>query len=514
MPQSVKLIAGGRVYRHQGDTARPAEADVSIEAGRIVEVAPGLAQARAGRLAPGELVDARDRLLLPGFVNAHYHSHDVLLKGMFEPLPLNLWMLNALPPMYPPRSLEELRARTLLGAVECLGTGITTVQDMVTLFPLAEPQLDAVLDAYEAVGIRAVLALQFGDLRALDRVPYWRQEVPEALHDKLGAAVPPGGGGRVLEFVEAVYLSQRGRRPRLGWALGPTGPAMASPALLEGVAALARKHGLPVFSHLYETRSEAVMSRAQLKAHGGSEVRYLKATGLLGPALTLAHAIWLDEAEIDLVAEAGAGVALCPAGNLKTKSGVAPIRDYRARGVNIALGSDNCSCNDSQNLFQAMKLCCGLAAVSDPEPDGPTAEEALRYATLGGARALGLAGEVGAIEPGHRADLTLLDLSAPTLVPLNHAARQAVYAENGAAVDKVIVDGRLLVDGGRVLSVDLDELRQAAEVAAEALRLDHAAVAERFAQLRPHVLQAWRRSWSDDVGVHRYVGMARPGQRL
>ncbi len=186
------LIAGGRVYDHDGDVHRPAQADVLIADDEIVRVEAGLADRLAGEGGDGpRVIDARDKLVVPGFVNAHYHSHDVLLTGCFETLPLEVWVLNALPPSYPKRSREEVRARTLLGAAECLRNGITTIQDMLTLFPFDPDHLDVVMAAYREIGIRTVFALQIGDLKGLDRVPFWRETVPEALHDRLSASVEP-----------------------------------------------------------------------------------------------------------------------------------------------------------------------------------------------------------------------------------------------------------------------------------------------------------------------------------
>ena len=173
------LITGGRVIREDGDNHRPAVADILIEGNRIQRIEPGLAESAAGDVGAENVIDAHDKLVVPGFVNSHYHSHDVLLKGCFETIPLETWVLNALPPSYPKRSTEEVRARTLLGAAECLHTGMTTVQDMLTIFPFSEEHLDTVMQAYTDVGIRVVFAIQIGDVPGLDRVPFWRELIPE-----------------------------------------------------------------------------------------------------------------------------------------------------------------------------------------------------------------------------------------------------------------------------------------------------------------------------------------------
>ncbi len=499
------LITGGRVYDHDGDVHRPAQADVLIAGDEIVRVEAGLADRLAGDGGPS-VIDARDKLLVPGFVNAHYHSHDVLLKGCFETLPLELWLLSALPPSYPKRSREEVRVRTLLGAAECLKNGITTIQDMLTIFPFDPDHLDVVMEAYREIGIRTVFAFQIADLKGLDRVPFWRETVPEAFHQHLSAAVEPFAGQDPAEIAAEQYLRHRDTDPRITWALGPTSPEFCSPGLLERLAELSETHDLPVVSHIYESKSMALSGRMFMPEHGGSQIRYLKATGLLGPRLSLAHSVWMAPDEIELMAEAGANAVLCPAGNLKTMSGIAPAREYIAAGVNLGLGCDNCSCGDAQNMFQAMKLLCGLAAVSDPEPGPPSAADAMRTATLGGARATGLDGAVGAIRPGMKADISILDLASLALVPLNSAARQLVFAEGGAAVETVIVAGRVVVRDRRLTTIDEAALRRAVEDVMPGVRADLEVVTSRIDEIEPFLLDAWRRSWHEDVGLDRYVG--------
>jgi 5-methylthioadenosine/S-adenosylhomocysteine deaminase len=129
--------------------------------------------------------------VLPGFVNAHYHSHDVLAKGTLEEVPLESWRLYALPPQYPPRSVEEVYARTLLGALECLRSGMTTVQDMLTLYPYEDRHMDAVMAAYDKVGIRVVFALQYADRKGIETIPFWKDTFPKELHPLLSTAAEP-----------------------------------------------------------------------------------------------------------------------------------------------------------------------------------------------------------------------------------------------------------------------------------------------------------------------------------
>lgn len=501
------LITGGTIYRHDADTDRPATGDILIEDGRIAAIGGELAG--SPRAAGATRLDARGRLVLPGFVNAHYHSHDVLLKGVFEAMPLELWLLSALPPSYPRRSRAELRARTLLGAWECLLGGITTVQDLATLYPFDEEDLDVVLDAYREVGLRVVFALQVADVPGVDSIPYWKDCVPAGMRARLTGAVEPFKGRDLFQVVEEVIRDRRGRDDRLTWGLGPSAPERCSQGFLERLAGLSRDADLPVFTHMYESKPTALTARRRFDRDGGSLVAYLRRVGLLGRRLSLAHSVWMTPGEIEEIAETGTNVVLNPVGNLKTKSGVAPIRRYLDAGVTTALGCDNCSCSDAQNMFQAMKMFALLSAVADPEPGPPTAAEALRAATLNGARTAGLDGRIGAIEPGHRADLTLLDLGDPAFVPLNSVARQTVFTEAGRSVETVLVDGRVLLRDRRPTTIDVPALRAEVAELIGPLQDDIAAVCARNAEMMPHLLEAHRRAWGDDVGLNRLIGSGR-----
>src|SRR5439155_18830734 len=168
---------------------------------------------------------------------------------------------------------------------------------------------------------------------------------------------------------------------------------------------------------------------------GGAAIRFVEPSGILGSHVTIAHGVWAESDEIQLIGRSGTNVVLNMLSNLKLKSGVAPILDYRAWGVNLALGCDNCSCSDVQSLLQVMKLFCLLSAVSSPERTSVTAAEAFRAATVGGARTAGLEKTLGALRPGFKADLVLLDLADPAYMPFNSAVRQLVYADSGRSIE-------------------------------------------------------------------------------
>src|SRR5437879_2881448 len=187
-PNTTLIVRGGRVVLPGGDWHNPDTADVAIAGDTIAGVAAAFAPAQG---KPIEEIDARSHLVLPGFINAHYHSHDVLAKGTLEEVPLEAWRLYALPPQYPPRSVEEVRARTLLGALECLRSGMTTIQDMLTLYPFESRHLDAGMRAYDEIGIRVVFSLQYADRKGLDTIPYWREIFPTHVNSLLSSAAEP-----------------------------------------------------------------------------------------------------------------------------------------------------------------------------------------------------------------------------------------------------------------------------------------------------------------------------------
>src|SRR5262245_43124902 len=401
------LVRGGDIYEHDCNVHWPRVADILIEDGMIAAIGDTLMPA-----GPHEVIDATGRLVLPGLINAHYHSHDTLCRGLFEELPLEMWLLYTLP-MGRHRSKEEVRARTLVGALESLRAGITTVQDMLNLVPLNEEYTEVVLSAYREAGIRVVFSPMVADIPAIGMVRDG-DALPQDVQEMLGTTALPMD--EQLAYLDHQFENKRGSSI-LHWAVAPFAPQRCTMKLLEACAGLAERHDLPVYTHVYETKGQVLIARERFADYDHSLLSYLEHAGLLNPRLNVVHSVWISRREMDRLAEAGCGVVLNHLSNMKLKSGIAPVRDLIEAGVRIGLGCDNCSGSDVQHVFQAMKMFCLLAAVSEPEPSSALAHEAIRLATEGNARTAGLQDRIGALKPGYCADLVLIDLKDPAYLP-------------------------------------------------------------------------------------------------
>jgi cytosine/adenosine deaminase-related metal-dependent hydrolase len=467
------LIAGGRVLDPEGELHQPPAMDILIEAGRIAAL--GEAAAARASAVGAEIIDAAGQLITPGFVNAHSHSHDVLLRGLFEQEPLEVWGLSAFPSAWPRRPVEEIAVRTQLHAAECLRGGITTLQDMVTIVGPDEEHASAIVDVYGRSGLRCVLAIQFADLGLADAVPFLDEVLPAEQVAAFKRASDPAPMQRYVENLIANVSAAR-----LTWGLGPSAPQRCSEALLAWTSHLSQERGLPLFTHVYETRTQAVHARI---VHGGSLLDLMQKTGLLNPRTVIAHGVWMAPNEIDRLGAAGVQLACNPVTNLKLLNGAAPVKRYAQGGVRTGLGCDNSSGNDTQNIFQSMKLFALWWALQSEAGETGAATQAFRAATIGGADAVGLGGQVGRIRPGYRADLLLFDLADPVWKPFNSAVRQLVYGETGRALRTVMVDGEVVVRGGHLLTVDERAMNARIDAIQDVVRRDLAAITQRSGPL-------------------------------
>jgi cytosine/adenosine deaminase-related metal-dependent hydrolase len=416
---------------------------VLVEGRRLAAVGAGR---YPGNRTGHDVHDAAGCIVMPGLVNGHTHSYSNLVKGTLENLPLEIWMLYAMPQgrhMEP----EDVAINAALGAIDMLKGGVTCCLDQ-----LAEDRENLALVAreYRRVGLRAVLAPMFGD------VPYG-QTLPEAM--TLPGGDRPHSGRRTPSTADGILamvedLARECHRPDEGLVVGvgPSGPQRCTDALLQGSADLAERLDLPLHTHLLETRAQEVTA---YRLYGRGMVDHLARLGILRPRLSLAHAIWLTGAEIEQVAASGASVVSNPVCNMGAGSGVPPLLHYRAAGVNVGLGTDGANGPGRQSMFEVMKAAGMAARIQDWDfARWPTSMDILAMATSGSARALGLGDQVGSLEPGKQADLVVLRRDVPALTPLNDVAWQLVQGVPESAVERVLVGGRLVVDGGRVVTID------------------------------------------------------------
>jgi len=471
--------------------------DLLIADGRIAAMGPALAPARP----PDRVIEARDRLVIPGLVNAHLHSHNNYFRGWFDSLPLDLCVLGLWGIDASPEALRltprQIYARALLGCCEMLRTGTTTAIDDVSLSPwLGEESVAAVVRAYEDSGMRAVVAAHVFDIPYHRTVPFVADLLPAALRDELDRAPAPDVAA-VADLMRACAKRWNVPGARVRFGIGPSGPQRCSDALLETTARVAEECDVPVYIHALETRTQAAMGRV---AYGQTLIERLRDRGALSPRVTLGHAIWLTPGDIEILVETGAMTCHNPVSNLKLGSGIAPVPRLLQAGVPVALGTDGVMSNDGLNMFESMKLAALLHKVTASDPGRWLgARDVLRMATSCGARSARADG-IGAIAPGQRADLVVLDLRRASFAPRNDLVQQTVYAENGSSVDTVIVDGRIVAEGGRLLTVD--EAAVAAEVTRDAAAF-HARNADgrrRAAEIEPYFREMYARAWRVDVG--------------
>jgi 5-methylthioadenosine/S-adenosylhomocysteine deaminase len=466
--------------------------DVSVADGRIVAEAP----------ADAERVDCSRYLVVPGMINAHNHSNENWFRGMWDNLPLEPWMLFSYPVLAAPsQSPDEIYLRTLVGAVEQLRSGATCVVDFLyELDGFTDESLEAVTRAYRDVGLRAMIALGIADRAYHETVVLDEELVSRELIERLERDKPPSWD-EWEQFVRGAVA--RFHRPDEGISIcpAPSGPQRCTDAMLVGCAALAEELDLPIHIHVLETRMQAVTGQ---ELYGRTLVEHMDAIGFLGPRVCFAHGIWLTPADLELVRDRDVSIAHNPVSNMKLGSGIAAVPLLLADGVNVALGTDGMSSNDSLDMFGSLKQAALLHKLWGIDYERWTgAREAWQLATIGGARPAGDKDGLGLIAPGRRADLVLLDLESHVFTPLNDPLRQLAFGSTTLAVDSVLVGGDWKVREGRVVSVHEDDiLARARELGPRIVgRFDEAF--DLGQQLLASLRAGWLEALRTNVGVER-----------
>ncbi len=431
------LIRGGMAVTMDAHRT-VAPLDVRVSGPLIAEVGPNL-------VANGDtVVDATGCAVLPGLVHAHLHLCQVLFRSAAEDRTLLPWLRERIWPLEAAHDPESLRASAELGIAELLLSGATCALDMGTV-----RDHDVVFEAARELGLRLTSGKAMMD--AGDDVPAGLRESSEeslAESDRLRATWSDEAEGR------------------LQYAYAPRFVLSCSDALLGGVAERLSS-GARVHTHASENVDEIAAVQARF---GRPNVEALGALGLLSERTTVAHAIHVSPSEISILADTKTSVAHCPSSNLKLGSGVARVPELLRAGVTVGLGADGAPCNNNLDLWREMKL-AGLLPRIAHAPGVLSAMDVLEMATLGGARALGLADRIGSLEAGKRADVIIVDLMKPHLQPVGAEVVTAlVYAAQASDVRSVYVDGRLLVSDGKLVHADADRVVRVAVEQASKVR--------------------------------------------
>jgi 5-methylthioadenosine/S-adenosylhomocysteine deaminase len=395
-----------------------------IDQQRIVAVVPTSVADRS--YAPRSRILLARHVLLPGLVNAHTHAAMALFRGIADDVPLNVWLEQHIWPREGRFAAADfVYDGARLAAAEMLKGGITCCNDMY-FFP------DATARACLELGMRAMLGLPVLDFPT----PY--------------AADPDGYLQKGLAVRDA-FKHER----RLSFSLSPHAPYTVGDPAWEKTIVYARQLDLPIQTHLAETAEEIRRSR---QTHGATPLARLHRLGATGPSFIAIHAVHLDAADIDLLATHGGHVVHCPASNMKLGSGIAPIAEYCARGINVALGTDGAASNNRLDLFGEMRLAALLAKVSTGDPAVLPAFDVLHAATLGGARALGLDDEIGSLAPGKAADVIAVDLGSLEAQPCYDPVSHLVHVAGRDAVTDVWAAGQRVVANRALSTADETEL--------------------------------------------------------
>lgn len=438
------LLAGGTVVTMDPDRTVLTDGAVLVEGEHITAVGD------RRRLLDGnpqtEVIDCGDRLVLPGLVNTHTHLFQTLLKGLGDDLPLKDWFDRMTGPSAAALTPDDVRAAARHGAVEAIRSGTTTVADFMYVHPV--PGLTReIVDGLRDVGVRGVVGRGYMTAGADIGVP---TELVESIDDALEDA---SALIRATNNIDG--LIQVGLAPAMIWTVDE--------ATLRATREVADDTGALIMMHVSETDFEIDFAA---KHYGVGDVQVLEHTGLLGPDLLAVHCVKCAEPEIDLLARHDAKVSHNPCSNLYLASGIPPVPAMLGAGMAVGLASDGPASNNNQNMVQALKFAALAQKGHHLDATIITAETVLEMGTLYGAQALGLGDRIGSIEAGKLADIAVFDLDNAFVTPLHNPISALVYAATGTEASTVLINGKIVLRGGQLTTVDEGEVRHAATLAA------------------------------------------------
>lgn len=415
------LVSNGTVLAMDQKNTRIRDGAVAIRGDQIISV--GNASDFSGWRSSLQ-IDAQGGIIMPGLVNTHTHASMTCFRGLADDLPLTIWLNEHIFPAESKLNPEKVYCGALLACAEMILSGTTCFCDMY-LFE------DEVARAAKHAGMRAV--------------------VGEVLYD----FPSPNYGPIEKGFAYTEMLIEKWKYdPLITIAVEPHSPYLCSPDLLGKAFRLAQSHDIPMIIHLSETESEVFKSRDQ---YGKTPVGHLADLGVLASNLLACHCVFLTDEDIALMRYFDVKVSHNPESNMKLASGIAPVPQMLKKGICVGLGTDGCASNNNLDIFLEMDTAAKLHKVNTLDPTVMDADTVLKMSTLEGAKALGLGDITGSLEPGKKADLIILDTHKPHLTPMYNPASHLVYAARGSDVRTSIINGKIVMENGRLLTFDLEK---------------------------------------------------------
>lgn len=439
--------------------------------------------------------------VLPGLINAHHHSNGVpnSLLGVDDDF-LELWLYSR----GAARS-QDPQLRTLLSAALLLKTGVTTVVDLTTLggsVEASEQGLRQQLKAYERSGMRVALApgARFDSFLVHGEDAAFLASLPNELRQQVETLTPPTPPLTPEAYLEIVSeaVTRYQAHPVVSVWFGPPGPQWVGDALLVKIVEAAERLDTGVQTHVMESLPEKLMGP---RFYGKSVIAHLRDLGVLSPRFSMAHGVWLGEADMALLAETGAAISHNPSSNLRLRAGIAPLTALLAQGVTVGLGMDSTTLNDSEDMFAEMRLAARLQRSPQLDDQAPGLAEVFAVATQGGAKLLRQPHVLGRLAPGYRADVVLVNcdrITWPYLAPEADPLSVLLMRASAGDVDTVLVNGEVVLASGFPTGFDLAEVGAAAaeQLAAQGDRGAYRALAK---ALRPYLLR-WYQGWFEGSG--------------
>ncbi len=409
---------------------------VAIDEGKILDV--GKTKIIQKEYKADKIIDAKKKVVLPGLINSHIHSG--LIRGTADDMSLEEWLGENIYPMHKVLRPEDAYVAALLSYSECVKSGTTCVLDMYRY-------MHRCADAAEEVGIRAILAPMVADSPEYGLESF--EDNVKLIKDK-----PELAKGRIKVWFGLENLF------------------CVSPELISKATKYARKYGVGIHMHSSVESLEEV--ETVKKRYGKRSIQIFHDAGMLGPDVVLAHCIWLRQDEIEMLAKTGTHAVHCPTSNMKVPGGVAPVPELIDAGVNVGLGTDGLKENNNFDMLEEMKFAALLHKVNKLDATTMPANQVLEMATINGAKALGLEEEIGSIGEGKKADIITVDLHKLHLTPVLfgeffNAVSHLVYAANGADVNDVIIDGKIVMEDRKLKNVNEDKIIEEATRKTQAL---------------------------------------------